>query len=415
MSNILTSVVNNDSPIVPITQEQRKAQLRNDPLVFDLIQEALVVASQQQAAAAAQAAFGRIYTPFGPGDVIANQQETVTKGLWSGNVGSLTTFFTSSAQTVTQKQYYYEVFQSASSAPLSAPQFSVAYGNKFGSGSADQGGQVNDSPARAIYSQYKCMLLEPGDNTFTINGVDTNQIYIVNVNRARMRESLDPGNIQISLAPLSGAFVPNSSHTGSNVKVLTTGTPIKLVDDSLITPASIGQSGKRYHLISGSIEDGVFQPSNPVYYGLLYPQLGVAVLNADMLDKSASFNTVTGSGIEGDNAFKLFTSISGAAANFLDNTGDRLAFEARSSELVKSTYYFIRAKNSEYNFSNNPTFVTGADGDLAEPTFVGDPKVYITTVGLYNNRQELLAVAKLSKPLLKSFTREALIKVKLDF
>ena len=44
-----------------------------------------------------------------------------------------------------------------------------------------------------------------------------------------------------------------------------------------------------------------------------------------------------------------------------------------------------------------------------------DPKVYVTTVGLYNDNNELLAVAKLSKPLLKSFSREAIIKVKLDF
>ena len=44
-----------------------------------------------------------------------------------------------------------------------------------------------------------------------------------------------------------------------------------------------------------------------------------------------------------------------------------------------------------------------------------DPKTYITTVGLYNNNSELLAVAKLRQPILKSTSREALIKVKLDF
>jgi hypothetical protein len=44
-----------------------------------------------------------------------------------------------------------------------------------------------------------------------------------------------------------------------------------------------------------------------------------------------------------------------------------------------------------------------------------DPKVYMTTVGMYNDSNELLAVAKLSKPLLKSFSREAIVKVKLDF
>ena len=44
-----------------------------------------------------------------------------------------------------------------------------------------------------------------------------------------------------------------------------------------------------------------------------------------------------------------------------------------------------------------------------------NPKVYITTVGLYNNNRELLAVAKLSQPLLKNKTKEILVKVKLDF
>ena len=75
----------------------------------------------------------------------------------------------------------------------------------------------------------------------------------------------------------------------------------------------------------------------------------------------------------------------------------------------------MRAKNGEYNFSNNPSFATGSDGKFTQSTFVNDPKVYITTVGLYNENQELLAVAKLSKPILKSFSNEILVKVKLDF
>ena len=71
--------------------------------------------------------------------------------------------------------------------------------------------------------------------------------------------------------------------------------------------------------------------------------------------------------------------------------------------------------NGEYNYSNNPSFITGSLGQLAFSTFINDPQTYVTTVGLYNNRKELLATAKLSQPLLKNFTREALIKVKLDF
>ena len=68
-----------------------------------------------------------------------------------------------------------------------------------------------------------------------------------------------------------------------------------------------------------------------------------------------------------------------------------------------------------FNASNNPSFVVGDLGELKYASFVNDPQVYITTVGLYNVNRELLAVAKLSQPLLKNKTKELLIKVKLDF
>ena len=134
-----------------------------------------------------------------------------------------------------------------------------------------------------------------------------------------------------------------------------------------------------------------------------------------MLDQQLSFQTNTGSSSEGNNHFALFHSISGSGILTNPSTSDPYGFLARNSEKVTSTHYFVRVKNAEYNFSNNPSYVTGSVGQISQTTFVGDPKTYITTVGLYNDRQELLAVAKLSKPLLKSFQREALIRVKLDF
>jgi hypothetical protein len=145
-------------------------------------------------------------------------------------------------------------------------------------------------------------------------------------------------------------------------------------------------------------------------FGEVYPQFGVMVLGAAALDASASLGTNRASDTDARNHGLLFTAISGAAAANSDN-----GFQARSEEEVKSTFFFVRAKNAEYNFSNNPSYVTGSNGKLLQQTFVGDPKTYITTVGLYNNDNELLAIAKLSKPLLKSFSNEILIKVKLDF
>ena len=90
-------------------------------------------------------------------------------------------------------------------------------------------------------------------------------------------------------------------------------------------------------------------------------------------------------------------------------------FRARREEQIKSSHYFCRVRADEYNYSQNPTYYTGSNAELQNPSFVQDPKSYITTVGYYNNDNELLAVAKLSQPLLKSKDREAVIKVRLDF
>lgn len=363
---------------------------------------------------------GQIYTQFSIDDIVANQQEIVTRALWSNNDdGNLTDFFTSSIQTSTQKRYYYEIYNSASiDSCASQAQFSIAYGHKLGSGSADEGGQINDTPSRAIYGQYRQLCLEPNTTYFTIDGRTTEQIYVINVNRARMREYLDEGNIEVNLAYLSGSqFIathPANAHTGSNVKVAGTGKVLRLIDDSSINSATITTSGEVYNIVSGSIEDGVYNQSSPQIFGLLYKRLGVIVLNADKLDATASFATVTGREINGDNSYKLFTAISGAAL-YNDGSGDPLGFQGRGAEKVKSTHFFCRVKNQHYNFSNNPSFVTGSEGDLAHPMMVNDPRTYITSVGLYNSKKECVAIAKLSQPVKKSFVNEAMIKIKLDF
>ena len=168
-------------------------------------------------------------------------------------------------------------------------------------------------------------------------------------------------------------------------------------------------------ILAESINSGVFNPTAPVYYGLAYPDFGTLILDGKMLDQQLNFQTNTGSSSEGNNHFRLFHSVSGSSLLTNPETSDPYGFLARNSEKITSTHYFVRIKNAEYNFSNNPSYVTGSVGELSQTTFVGDPKTYITTVGLYNGSQELLAVAKLSKPLLKSFQREALIRVKLDF
>lgn len=369
-----------------------------------------MVAEMQQSQITARN--GRVFTKFDiVNDVISNQTEVVTAGLWSDNVASLTTYFTASTQTTTQRRYYVDVYQDTPTADGSAVQFSLAFGHALGSGSDSQG-QLNDSPSKAVYSQYRQLLLNPTDTRFTTAGSgSTDYIYVVNFKRNRLKERLDAGNFEIPLRVISGSRPTNA--TGSvNVSGSTV---VTLIDDSSIADPTFKGAGKVYNIVSGSIDGGVFNPSAPVYYGLAYPDYGTLVLDGKMLDQQLNFQTNTGSSSEGNNHFALFHSISGSALLTNPSTSDPYGFQARNSEKVTSTHYFVRIKNAEYNFSNNPSYVTGSVGQISQTTFIGDPKTYITTVGLYNDRQELLAVAKLSKPLLKSFQREALIRVKLDF
>ena len=90
------------------------------------------------------------------------------------------------------------------------------------------------------------------------------------------------------------------------------------------------------------------------------------------------------------------------------------SFIVDSEESVSSKYYFARVKNTQFNYSTNPTF-RDSNGNLVYSDMEQNPKVYITTVGLYDTPGNLLAVAKLSQPITKEFSKEALIRIKLDY
>ena len=373
----------------------------------------------------------KVFTTFNEAtDVVPNQKTIITAPIFSNLTSSINEIYTSSIQSSLSKQYYYNLYKDHPvSKSFATSQFAIAYGHRLGSGSYSEG-QLNDNATKAVYSQYKQLLLNPGDNQFTFNNENSDLIYVINFNRDRLSDRIDPGNWQLSLATLSSSL-NNSNNTGSGNFLTTssfgllpigitasnknfTGSVISLIDDSGDTDQTVGFSaaGRVYNIISGTITAGGYIINDDYeYYGLVYPDMGILILNGNKLNSVLNFNTVTGSNIPGDNAWKLFTSISGA----MSQNSNLYSFQARNAKTINSTHYFVRVKNSEYNFSNNPSFVSGSVGEFSQPTFVNDPKTYITTVGMYNDSQELLAIAKLSKPIQKSFQNEALIKVKLDF
>jgi hypothetical protein len=135
---------------------------------------------------------------------------------------------------------------------------------------------------------------------------------------------------------------------------------------------------------------------------MMLPDLGVIVLNASgTLSPYIQVPNQATSSVYNQN--KLYNSIV-AGANF----------QAQSQEVISSRYFFTRIKNSEFNYTSNPSIIDD-NGNLLYTTLINNPQTYITTVGMYNDNNELVAVAKLSKPLTKDFTKEALIRIKLDY
>jgi hypothetical protein len=142
---------------------------------------------------------------------------------------------------------------------------------------------------------------------------------------------------------------------------------------------------------------------------LLNPAALALPITAGGLNFQMASTTTTSSLLS--NHLKVLDLFRVGAATF-SSTGS--GFQLNSQETISSNYVFVRVKNGEYNYTSNPSFISGS-GNLVYSNFINSPQTFPTTVGMYNDNNELLAVAKMSKPLVKDFTKEALIRVKLDW
>ena len=358
------------------------------------------------------------FTRLNPSDLVISM-DSVTAPAWSSNVPTLTSFYTSTpaqSTSITQNAFYLNVYQAPVGSTSASIQFAIAYGHQKGSGSLPYNALVPGvTPSLTTYNQYNTLIYGPAVSSstqgFNFGGAATNALDIlaINVDRNRYKETLFPGtfNLTISGSGTSKITICDNSNDVSVVNYLDCGRVFDLVSGSngnATITTNVGQTGNGY-TVSGS-------------YGMYLPDIGVILLNASVLALSAasggvslsldrlnySTNPITASLYTSSiNNNNLFTAISGGRN-----------FQLNSQENVSSNYIFCRVSSQEYNYSSNPTFVSGS-GQLLYSTMVYNPQTYMTTVGLYNDNSQLLAVAKMSRPLVKDFTKEALVRVKLDW
>ena len=112
---------------------------------------------------------------------------------------------------------------------------------------------------------------------------------------------------------------------------------------------------------------------------------------------------------------------------------DDITLNWKSNQPIYTHNYHCRVRDSEFNLTYNPTAMSSSvgtvydnegeiysttatvrNGQLLEKVLVKEFQPYITTVGLYNDVNELIAVGKLSQPLPKSANTDTVLLIKLD-
>jgi len=290
------------------------------------------------------------FTPFiVEDDIISGTPSRVTNAMWSNGVGTLTSMFTESTEAppsaTTNSRYFYNIYGSSTTGSAQV-EFSLAYGHVSGSGSLTSD---RDNPTKAIYGQYRNLLLNNPRNVFTLNSASypMNDFIAITFKRVNLKQKIDAGNWELRLS-------------GSNNVTL------YLIDDSGDSEdISTDRVGRVLNVVSGTITGGAIGTS---HYGLCYPDYGVILLAPHLISQSATFVYNTASDDYNDNAGRFFGIVSRSAY-----------FAARSEELISSTHYFIRVKNKNYNYSTNPTFFSSSDGSLIRSSFVNDPRTFPTS------------------------------------
>jgi hypothetical protein len=270
-----------------------------------------------------------------------------------------------------------------------------------------------------IYRQFAQNLLGDSTAAFTspfVNYTSNDKMdaaLFLNFKRLFARDKIKPETFAMK-------FYPTASYSSNNINVpITTTSPFIFTD--------VGANSNQQYSFGGQVGN-IINSTTSNNVGLMFYDAGIAVLDLAKVCASQSIQgqisamTLTGLETMSGSFIPGFMS-SGSIDNIIDHlagvrfqSGSLTAVTFQNATNINSTLIFCRAAADEFNYSSNPTFTDG-DGKIV---VINDPLTqtsftFITTVGLYDANQNLLAVAKLSRPVEKSIERDLTLRVRLDF
>ena len=196
--------------------------------------------------------------------------DAISSTCWTTGNPTLSTFFTSSTQANgSSGNYYLNVYNTASIESSSAVQFAIAYGNSYGSGSANYNSAVNGkSPTGTIWGQWQDLVLGDENANFVFGAVTSSEFFAVTMERACYKDAIFLGSLTLELSGSAGVItLTDNSQYVSAVQYCEAGRVFQLIS---------GSAGTKF-TNSGTTTDGFSVNSGS--YGWLLPDIGYILLN----------------------------------------------------------------------------------------------------------------------------------------
>ena len=327
------------------------------------------------------------------------------------------------------KNYSHQMFQSVFDYPFLSSSANHIFDLTVGYATSSAHNNITDTYHDKKVNTYNQMaqVLMGYDHTGSIRMFDKDgdlsgggkikEALFVNFSRLLVKDEIKKGSFSMVFGTgslfLNSFTDSNKTSAAATYKIGDTG-----AQNSFKINSPAGEYGILYRQEAGGAASAGTEPE-----GLIFYQAGIAVINLSGTAGNGLHSSLTGSKFPnrmlmdrptGNDTLDLLTgSFSQEAnANAWRNRIQNISFN--NTVELNSTVYFCRANHNEFNYSSNPTYITGSKIRVKNVS-TDSPVSYITTVGLYSADNELLAVAKLSEPLKKDPSNEITLRVRLDY
>lgn len=314
----------------------------------------------------------------------------MTGTLFSGAAGLYSkTYLNITSGSIVSGGFWQTIFDGSPTSISASALADLTYGISTGSLTYGYNETFLKSEKNRVYEQMAKLLLGSESNLFSFNSVTYHELFFVLLKRRIFKDEVKKGNLSITLQASGGAV----------------GVPISLTDAPGNSAYTVGPAGDEGNIYSGS-----------TIIGKIYYNAGIAVFATGVFVRADAAANAYWSGSTAGNTFLNQVAVTGNIDHIVNGFKNRINnIQFNNQTNLHSTVYFCRALNSDFNYSTNPSFVD-SDGKIRVVSGTDNQtRTYITTIGLYDINDNLLAVAKSSEPIKKSPDNELVFRVRLSY